>query len=81
MSFLSQYNNESISWIWRKRFLIKLENTADGGLKQRKFGQFVSTQYGNMALFISKEPSLYKTDADQFAMSHGSYDLNLGSEI
>ena len=24
---------------------------------------------------------IYKTDAGQFAMSHGSYDLNLGSEI
>ena len=24
---------------------------------------------------------IYKTDAGQFAMSHGSYDSNLGSEI
>ena len=24
---------------------------------------------------------IYKTDAGQFVMSHGSYDLNLGSEI
>ena len=51
--FLSQYNNESILWKWRKRFLITWKYCRRRQ-KQRIFGQFVSTEYGNMALFISK---------------------------
>ena len=45
------------------------------GKKVQKSPTFLKVQ--KMILILN----VYKTDAGQFAMSHGSYDSNLGSEI